>query len=117
MPIFRRFCFGTVSLSRQKPAVQQALTIRRFNDLADFCQIETRLERELPFVLSMTHLTFTLPDGTRAGIVPTQDLRGFTVEQLRLGCLAPAKDVSVVFYVPNKQALDRVMTRFGLTEC
>ncbi len=58
-------------------------------------------------------LTFTLPGGTRAGIVPTQELRGLTVEQLGLECLAPAKDVAVVFYVPNKQALDRVRTRFG----
>ena len=62
-------------------------------------------------------LTFTLPNGTLAGIVPTQDLGDFTVEQLGLECLAPAKDVSVVFYVPNQQALDRVRTRFGLTEC
>lgn len=62
-------------------------------------------------------LTFTLPNGTRAGIMPTHSLGGLTVEQLGMKCLAPAKDVSVVFYVPNKQALDRVMTRFGLTEC
>ena len=62
-------------------------------------------------------LTFTLQDGTRAGIVPTQELRDLTVKQLELECLAPAKDVSVVFYVPNQQALDRVRTRFGLAEC
>ncbi len=62
-------------------------------------------------------LTFTLQDGTRAGIVPTQGLRDLTVAQLGLECLAPVKDVSVVFYVPDKQALDRVRTRFGLTDC
>ena len=62
-------------------------------------------------------LTFTLPDGTRAGIRPTQELRDLTIEQLGLECLAPAKDVSVVFHVPNQQALDRVRARFGLTEC
>jgi len=62
-------------------------------------------------------LTFTLPNGARAGIVPTHGLRELTVEQLGLECLAPAKDVSVVFHVPNQQALDRVRTRFGLTEC
>lgn len=62
-------------------------------------------------------LTFTLQDGTRAGIVPMQELRGLTVEQLGLECLAPARDVAVVFHVPNKQALDRVRARFGLTEC
>ena len=59
-------------------------------------------------------LTFTLPNGTRAGIVPTHGLGDLTVEQLGLKCLAPAQDVSVLFYVPNKQALDRVRTRFGL---
>ena len=62
-------------------------------------------------------LTFTLPNGTRAGIRPTQELRDLTVEQLGLECLAPAKDVSVVFHVPNQQALDRVKARFGLMEC
>ena len=62
-------------------------------------------------------LSFTLPNGTRAGIRPTQELRDLTIEQLGLECLAPAKDVSVVFHVPNQQALDRVRARFGLTEC
>jgi hypothetical protein len=62
-------------------------------------------------------LTFALPDGTRAGIIPTQELGALTVEQLGLECLAPATKVSVLFYVPNQQALDRVRTRFGLTEC
>jgi hypothetical protein len=62
-------------------------------------------------------LTFALPDGTRAGIVPTQVLGDLTVEQLGLECLAPSKEVSILFYVPNQQALDRVRTRFGLTEC
>jgi hypothetical protein len=62
-------------------------------------------------------LNFALPDGTHAGIVPTYGLRDLTVEQLGLGCLAPAKDVSVLFYVSDKEALDRVRARFGLTEC
>ena len=62
-------------------------------------------------------LTFTLQDGTRAGIVPMQELGGLTVEQLGLECLDPAKDVSVAFYVPDKQALDRVRARFSLTDC
>ena len=35
-------------------------------------------------------LTFTLPNGTRAGIVPTHGLGELTVEQLGLECLAPA---------------------------
>ncbi|HZC82117.1 MAG TPA: hypothetical protein VE222_10490 [Nitrospiraceae bacterium] len=62
-------------------------------------------------------LTFTLPNGTRAGIVPTHGLKDLTVKQLGMECLAPAEEVSVVFYVPNQQTLDRVRTRFGLTEC
>src|SRR2546430_6483301 len=48
-------------------------------------------------------LTFTLPNGTRAGIRPTQELRDLTIEQLGLECLAPAKDVSVVFHVPRSE--------------
>jgi hypothetical protein len=73
---------------------------------------------ELPLFYAMTHpLTFTLSDGTHIGIVPTQDLRDLTVKQLGMECLTPAQDVSVVFYVPNKQALDRVMRRLGLSKC
>ncbi len=62
-------------------------------------------------------LTFALANGTHVGIVPTHGLGDLTVEQLGLECLAPAEDVSVLFYVSNKQALDRVRARFGLTEC
>ncbi len=62
-------------------------------------------------------LTFTLPNGTRAGIVPTHGLKDLTVKQLGMECLAPAKEAAVVFYVPDQQALDRVRARFGLTEC
>ena len=62
-------------------------------------------------------LAFTLADGTQAGIVPIRDLRALTVEQLGMECLTPAKDVSVVFYVPNKAALDRIRARFGPATC
>ena len=62
-------------------------------------------------------LTFALANGTHAGIVQTHELRDLTVEQLGLECLAPAEDVSVLFYVSNKQALDRVRAHFGLAEC
>jgi hypothetical protein len=62
-------------------------------------------------------LTFTLPDGTRAGIVPTGGLRELTLEELGVGCLTPARNVPVVFHVSNRQALDRVRTRFGLIGC
>lgn len=62
-------------------------------------------------------LTFDLPDGTRAGIRPTHDLKDLTIAQLGLDCLAPAGDASVVFHVSTQQALDRVRERFALTEC
>ena len=48
LPICRRDFFGTAYLTRQKPALQQALTSSRFNELADFCQIEPGWECELP---------------------------------------------------------------------
>jgi hypothetical protein len=62
-------------------------------------------------------LTFALPDGTRAGIVPTRDLRDFTVKLLGMECLTPGKEVSVVFYVSNKKTLDRILERFGSVKC
>ena len=58
-------------------------------------------------------MTFTLADGTRAGIVPTRDLRVLTAKELGVECAAPAMKVPVLFYVPNQQALDRVLARFG----
>jgi hypothetical protein len=58
-------------------------------------------------------MTFTLADGTRAGIVPTRDLRAVAVKQLGVEWMAPATEVPVVFYVPNQQALHRVLARFG----
>jgi hypothetical protein len=62
-------------------------------------------------------LTFTLPDGTRAGLLPTRDLRSLTTEELGVECLAPAEKVSVVFHVATKQALNRVRERFGIRGC
>jgi hypothetical protein len=62
-------------------------------------------------------LSFTLSDGTAAGIVPTSGLQDASVEQLGLRCLAPANHVSLVFYVSNRQALERVKARFGLRDC
>ncbi len=58
-------------------------------------------------------LTFTLPDGTRAGIVPTRDLQDLTVKQLGMECLTPGKEVSVVFYVSSRKSLGRILERFG----
>jgi hypothetical protein len=62
-------------------------------------------------------LSFTLPNGTAAGIVPTAGLEGVSVEQLGLRCLTPADEVPVVFYVSSREALNRVKSRFGLTDC
>jgi hypothetical protein len=62
-------------------------------------------------------LTMTLPDGTRAGIKPTRDLEAYTIEELGLQCLDPTQVAPVVFYVPNRPALDRVRERLGLPEC
>lgn len=62
-------------------------------------------------------LTFTLQNGTRAGVMPIRELKDLTVEQLGMKCLTPAPHVSVVFYVPDRAALERVRTRFGLGTC
>jgi hypothetical protein len=66
-------------------------------------------------------LTFTLPDGTRAGLQPTGELKDLTLEQLgdQLGikCLTPARHASVVFHVVDRAALERVRTRFGFGRC
>jgi len=61
-------------------------------------------------------LTFALPDGMRAGIVPTHGLGDLPVERLGIQRLTPDKDVAVVFYVPNTQAFNRVLARFGAVE-
>ena len=58
-------------------------------------------------------MTFTLADGTRAGIVPTRDLRALAEQRLGVEWTAPAAKVPVLFYVRNQQALDRVLDRFG----
>jgi hypothetical protein len=57
------------------------------------------------------NMTFALADGTCAGLIFPD---GLPKEALGKGD-APCseKDVSVVFYVANKQALGRVMRRFG----
>jgi hypothetical protein len=55
-------------------------------------------------------VTFKLADGTRAGIVPTRDLRELAEQELGVEWTTPA---AVVFWVRNQQALDRVLDRFG----
>jgi hypothetical protein len=58
-------------------------------------------------------VTFRLADGTRAGIVPTRDLRELAEQELGVEWTAPAANVPLVFWVRNQQALDRVLDRFG----
>jgi hypothetical protein len=58
-------------------------------------------------------VTFRLADGTRAGIVPTRDLRELAEQELGVEWTAPSAKVPVVFWVRNQQALDRVLDRFG----
>jgi hypothetical protein len=62
-------------------------------------------------------LTFTLPDGTRAGLQPAGELKDFTLDQLGIKCLTPARHASVVFHVADRAALERVRTRFGFGRC
>jgi hypothetical protein len=62
-------------------------------------------------------LTFTLPDGTRAGIRPSRELEHLTVGQLGMKCLTPAPHVSVVFHVADRAALERLKARYGLGAC
>jgi len=62
-------------------------------------------------------LTFTLPDGTRAGLLPAGELKDLTLDQLGMRCLTPARRASVVFHVADRAALERVRARFGLGTC
>ena len=58
-------------------------------------------------------VTFKLPDGTPAGIVPTRELRLQAEQEWGVDWTSPAAKVPVVFWVRNQQALDRVLDRFG----
>ena len=59
------------------------------------------------------NVTFRLADGTRAGIVPSRDLRELTRRRLGVEWTAPGGKIPVVFHVRDQQALDRVIARFG----
>jgi hypothetical protein len=59
------------------------------------------------------NVTFRLADGTRAGIVPTRELRELAKQRLGVEWTAPSRKPPVVFHVRDQQALDRVITRFG----
>jgi hypothetical protein len=59
------------------------------------------------------NVTFGLADGTRAGIVPSRDLRELAAKRYGVKWGAPDADVRVVFHVRSQAALDRVLARFG----
>ena len=66
----------------------------------------------------MMELTFPLQNGTRAGIMPRQGLEDLVIEKRCLEQSAAAtKNVTVIFHVPNKQVLDRIMLQFGPADC
>jgi hypothetical protein len=62
-------------------------------------------------------LTFTLRNGTRAGIRPGADMEDLVVARPCLERSAPGQDVALIFHVPNKQVLDRMMERFSASGC
>jgi len=65
----------------------------------------------------MMELTFPLQNGTRAGIMPRQGLEDLVIEKRCLEQSAATKNVAVIFHVPNKQVLDRIMHQFGPADC
>ena len=60
---------------------------------------------------SAMNTTFALADGTCARLMLPDGLRHETIGTSDVPC--SEKDVSVVFYVANRQSLGRVMRRFG----
>jgi len=62
-------------------------------------------------------LSFPLRNGTRAGVMPRQGLEDLMVEQRCIEHSAATKNVQVIFHVPNKQVLDRIMQQFGPPDC
>jgi hypothetical protein len=62
-------------------------------------------------------LTFALENGMRAGVRPTEDVRDAVAERRCIEESAPDQDLAVIFHVRNKQAVDRVMERFGASGC
>ena len=65
----------------------------------------------------MMELTFPLQNGTRAGVIPRQGLEDLVIEKRCLDQSAATKNVAVIFHVPNKQVLDRIMHQFGPADC
>ena len=60
------------------------------------------------------NMTFALADGTCAGLMLPYGLSYEATGTVDVPC--SEKDVYVVFYVANKQSLDRVMKRFVTLE-
>src|SRR5207245_4823098 len=91
MPICRRGFFGTASLTRQMPALSQALTSSRFNNLADFCRIEPRWECELPLFWGEGRGRSMQSAGNRLSLVMIQ----FTDVSVRFGDRQVLKNISM----------------------
>ena len=62
-------------------------------------------------------LTFPLRNGTRAGVIPRQGLEDLVIEKRCLEQSGAMNNVAVIFHVPNKQVLDRIMLQFGPADC
>ena len=62
-------------------------------------------------------LTFSLRNGTRAGVMPGSEVRDLAVQRPCIERSASGQDIAIIFYVPNEQALDRMMDRFGASGC
>ena len=62
-------------------------------------------------------LTFALENGMRAAVHPSEEAWSNVVERRCIEESLTEHDVAVIFHVPNRQALDRVMERFGPPEC
>ena len=61
-------------------------------------------------------LRFALQGGTCAGVVLANGLFDQFGGKIGRPCTSAEKDLPVVFHIANQEALDRVLTRFGLAE-
>ncbi|TLY38637.1 MAG: hypothetical protein E6K60_00460 [Nitrospirae bacterium] len=61
-------------------------------------------------------LRFALQGGTCAGVVLANGLFDQFGGKIGRPCTSTEKDLPVVFHIANQEALDRVLTRFGLAE-
>jgi hypothetical protein len=60
-------------------------------------------------------LIMTLRDGSRAAVMLPRELQGASGGLAALKPAASGERVSLVFYASDRQALDRILGRFGAT--